>query len=59
MLCVEAPQGVVSGPDLVSGLGKMGYVLDWRPDCGLRVSPHFYNTPEELQGFVGALSDFL
>ncbi len=58
MLCIEAPQGGVSGPDLVGRLGEKGYVLDWRPDCGLRVSPHFYNTAEELRGFSQALVGF-
>lgn len=24
------------------------YKLDWRPGCGLRLGPHFYNTEEEL-----------
>lgn len=25
------------------------YKLDWRPNCGLRIGPHFYNTEEEVQ----------
>lgn len=24
------------------------YKLDWRPNCGLRLGPHFYNTEEEV-----------
>lgn len=29
-----------------------GYKLDYRPNCGLRIGPHFYNTPEEIDRFV-------
>ena len=25
-----------------------GYKHDWRPNCGLRLGPHFYNTEEEV-----------
>jgi kynureninase len=25
------------------------YKLDWRPNCGLRIGPHFYNTEEEVR----------
>ena len=32
-----------------------GVVVDWRPDCGLRVSPHFYNTAEEIGVFFEQL----
>ena len=30
-------------------------LLDYRPDCGLRVSPHFYNLPEDIDRFWSAL----
>lgn len=29
-----------------------GYKLDYRPNCGLRVGPHFYNTTDEIDRFV-------
>lgn len=28
------------------------YKHDWRPDCGLRIGPHFYNTADEVQRFM-------
>ncbi|MBV8489762.1 MAG: aminotransferase class V-fold PLP-dependent enzyme [Candidatus Eremiobacteraeota bacterium] len=31
--------------------------LDHRPGCGLRVSPHFYTTDEEIDAFFSALDD--
>jgi kynureninase len=29
-----------------------GFKLDYRPRCGLRIGPHFYNTPEEIDRLV-------
>jgi kynureninase len=28
------------------------YKHDWRPGCGLRIGPHFYNTAEEVERFM-------
>jgi len=28
------------------------YKHDWRPGCGLRIGPHFYNTEEEVHRFM-------
>jgi selenocysteine lyase/cysteine desulfurase len=30
-------------------------VIDWRPHCGIRISPHFYNRPEEIEFFFSEL----
>jgi kynureninase len=27
---------------------KRDFLIDWRPDAGIRISPHFYNTEEEV-----------
>ena len=35
-------------------LGKRGFVTTYRPS-GIRVSPHGYNTVEEIDAFLGAL----
>jgi kynureninase len=48
MLCVVPPAGR-SGPEVVSALSAQGIIVDYRPDCGLRVSPHFYSTLEDLE----------
>jgi kynureninase len=32
-----------------------GFQHDHRPQCGLRVSPHFYNTDDELLAFMDEL----
>jgi kynureninase len=37
-------------------LAEQGIVVDWRPVCGIRVSPHFYNTEDEIDELFGALA---
>ncbi len=29
---------------------KRDFLIDWRPDAGIRISPHFYNTEDEVDG---------
>jgi kynureninase len=36
-------------------LSRRKFFHDYRPKCGLRVSPHFYTTDEELERFMAAL----
>jgi kynureninase len=55
MLCVSPPEGR-SGPELVAELSRQGIAVDYRPDCGLRVSPHFYSTAADLDHLVEALA---
>ena len=43
---------VVKPPDFERvgrGLGDRGVICDWRPDVGLRLGPHFFNTDDELR----------
>ncbi len=47
-----------AGADAVSReLVRRRFFHDYRPKCGLRVSPHFYTTDDELRAFVDALDD--
>jgi kynureninase len=34
-------------------------VVDFRPDAGLRVAPHFYNTDDEVKAAVRAIRAIL
>ncbi len=34
-------------------------VVDYRPDAGIRIAPHFYTTDEELEEAVGAIDEIL
>jgi kynureninase len=46
------------GADVVSReLVRRRFFHDYRPRCGMRVSPHFYTTDDELRAFVDALDD--
>jgi kynureninase len=55
MLCVQPPAGL-SGPDAVAALSREGIIVDYRPDAGLRVSPHFYTNTADLDLFVDVLA---
>ena len=44
-------------PAVSAELVRRRFFHDYRPRCGLRVSPHFYTTDEELAAFVEALDD--
>lgn len=43
------------GPSYVAALEARGILVDHRPEAGLRVSPHFYTSWNELEAFVAAL----
>ena len=49
---------VPHAPAVVAALAERDILVDCRPDVGLRVSPHFYNTDEELD-FLDAVTDIL
>jgi kynureninase len=34
-------------------------LVDWRPNAGVRFSPHFYNTDEEVEAAMAAVGDIL
>jgi len=36
-------------------LAERGVICDWRPDVGLRLGPHFYNTEDELRYAVAQI----
>ncbi len=54
MLCLEPPS-VRSGPEVVQALSRHGVVVDYRSDCGIRVSPHFYSSQDDLDRFLELL----
>lgn len=46
-----------SGPAYVAALAERGILVDFRPEAGLRVSPHFYTRVDELDRFVEIIGD--
>ncbi len=50
---------VPDGPAFVAALAERDILVDCRPDVGLRVSPHFYNTDEELDLCLDTVCELL
>jgi kynureninase len=40
-------------------LGERGIICDFRPDAGIRLGPHFYNSEDELRHTVAQLTDIV
>jgi kynureninase len=40
-------------------LGERGIICDFRPDAGVRIGPHFYNTEDELRHTVEQLAEIV
>ncbi len=53
MVCVDFP-----GAERVEGklIGR-NVMIDYRPRCGIRISPHFYTTDEEVERFFVEVDD--
>jgi kynureninase len=32
------------------------FLIDWRPDAGIRIAPHFYNTIDECDALIGEIA---
>jgi kynureninase len=51
--------GVDEGPDMVSRLAERKVFVDCRPGVGLRISPHFFNTDEEVEEAMTILDELM
>lgn len=50
---------VEDGPGMVQRLNERGVFVDCRPGVGLRMSPHFFNTDEEVREAMAILADVM
>ncbi|MFK7740766.1 MAG: aminotransferase class V-fold PLP-dependent enzyme [Planctomycetota bacterium] len=50
---------VPHGYEVCQALAAMDIVVDYRPDAGLRIAPHFYNTVGEVEQCVQAIRAIL
>jgi kynureninase len=50
---------VDDGPGMVKRLAERRVFVDCRPDVGLRISPHFFNTDEEVKEAMGILAKLM
>lgn len=51
--------GVEDAPRMVARLAERKVFVDWRPQVGLRISPHFFNTDEEVQEAMKILKEVM
>ena len=40
-------------------LSERGIICDFRPDVGIRLGPHFFNTDEEVEGTAAAIAEIV
>ena len=45
--------------DVCRALLKREVLVDWRPQAGVRMSPHFYNTDEEIETAIATVEEIL
>src|SRR5882762_729899 len=50
---------VADGPGMVKRLAERKVFVDCRPGVGLRMSPHFFNTDEEVREAMGILAEIM
>jgi kynureninase len=50
---------VEDGPAMVKRLAERKVFVDCRPGVGLRMSPHFFNTDEEVREAMGVLAELM
>ena len=51
--------GVAEAKSVAEQLAEQRVFVDWRPGAGLRISPHFFNTDEELEEALRILTDLI
>lgn len=51
--------GVENARVMVERLAEQKVFVDWRPDAGLRMSPHFFNTNEEVEEALNILAGLM
>lgn len=50
---------VPGAKEVCAELLKRDILVDWRPNAGIRLSPHFYTTDEELERAVNVMAELL
>ncbi len=50
---------VADAPAVVEQLAERRVFVDWRPGAGLRISPHFFNTDEEVDEALNILASLI
>jgi selenocysteine lyase/cysteine desulfurase len=50
---------VEDGPEMIKRLAEQKVFVDCRPGVGIRMSPHFFNTDEEVQTAMEILASLM
>ena len=50
-VCIDWPGADKAEQKLI----ERGFIIDYRPKGGIRVSPHFYNTEEECDAIIAEM----
>jgi len=50
---------MLDSQEVCQALLKRDILVDWRPQAGVRFSPHFYNTDEEIDAAIAAVEEIL
>ena len=52
---IDVPGGARVADELI----RRGVIVDHRPDAGIRLAPHFYNTEEDVDKAIGVMTELL
>jgi kynureninase len=50
---IDVPNGEAVANDLI----RREIIIDYRPDAGIRISPHFYNNDDDIDDAMKVLDD--
>ena len=51
-VCANPPDSELISRELL----MHDFLIDWRPDAGIRIAPHFYNTIDECDALIGEIA---
>ena len=51
--------GIPDAPRVCEELARRGVVVDWRPEVGLRIGPHFYNTEDDVDRALAEIENIV
>ena len=54
-MIVDVPDGYAVTQELI----RREVIVDYRPGAGIRISPHFYNTEQEIDRTMDVLRDIV
>jgi kynureninase len=49
---IDVPNGARACDEMI----RRGFIVDYRPNAGIRIAPHFYNAPDEVEAAVKELA---